>query len=152
MVSFSRPPEDYSRDTHGPKPGTFSFLGFTHYWGKTRKGRYTIKWKTDTRRLSRSVKTFRQGCRSNRHKPLEEQYRILSSKLRGYFQYYGIPFNSDALWRVYFEVNRAWRFWLNRRGGRKQLKWDVFLQLVKTFSLPRPKIVHGWDKMGNTAK
>ena len=55
MISFRRPPRDYTRQTHGPKPGTFSFLGFTHYWGKTKKGWYTIKWKTDGRRLSRSV-------------------------------------------------------------------------------------------------
>ena len=40
--------------THGPKPGTFSFLGFTHYWGKTWKGGYTIKRKTETKRMIRT--------------------------------------------------------------------------------------------------
>jgi RNA-directed DNA polymerase len=149
MISFHRPPRNYSRKTHGPKPGTFRFLGFTHYWGRTKKGWYTIKWKTDSRRLSRSVGTFWQWCRRNRHLPVEDQHKMLRAKLRGYYQYYGIPFNTAALRQVYFQVTRAWRYWLNRRGGRKQLDWPTFQRLMSEFKLPTPRIVHGWDKMGN---
>ncbi len=106
-------------------------------------------WKTDSRRLRRSVSTFWQWCRSNRHLPVEEQYKLLCAKLRGNYQYYGIPFNTDALRQVYFQVTRAWRYWLNRRGGRKKLDWPTFQRLMSTFKLPLPRIVHGWDKMGN---
>jgi hypothetical protein len=149
MISFRRPPRNYSRQTHGPKPGTFCFLGFTHYWGRTRKGWYTIKWKTDGRRLRRSVSAFWQWCRRNRHLPVEDQYKLLSAKLRGYYQYYGLPFNTEALRQVYFQVTHAWRYWLNRRGGRKKLDWPTFQRLMSQFHLPLPRIVHGWDKMGN---
>ena len=148
MVSFRRPPRDYSRRTHGPKPGTFSFLGFTHYWGRTRRGWYTIQWKTDRRRLSRSVSTFWQWCRDHRHFLVEKQYETLCAKLRGYYQYYGIPFNTGSLSLVHFKVMRAWRYWLNRRGGRKKLTWATYRRLLSEFQLPRPRIVHGWDKMG----
>jgi RNA-directed DNA polymerase len=147
MISFRRPPRNYTRQTHGPKPGTFSFLGFTHYWGKTKKGWYTIKWKTDRRRLSRSVTTFWQWCRDHRHWSVETQYQILCAKLRGYNQYYGIPFNTAALELVYFKVTRAWRYWLNRRGGRKKLDWKTYQRLISKFTLPRPRIVHGWNQM-----
>ena len=149
MISFRRPPRGYSRRTHGPKPGTFSFLGFTHYWGKTKKGWYAIKWKTDRRRLNRSVCTFWQWCRDHRHFSVEQQYNTLCAKLRGYYQYYGIPFNSESLGLVYFKVVRAWRYWLNRRGGRKKLKWSTYKRLMSEFELPRPRIVHGWDKLGS---
>jgi group II intron reverse transcriptase/maturase len=149
MISFRRPPRNYSRQTHGPKPGTFCFLGFTHYWGRTRKGWYTIKWKTDGRRLRRSVSALWQWCRRNRHLPVEDQYKLLSAKLRGYYQYYGLPFNTEALRQVYFQVTHAWRYWLNRRGGRKKLDWPTFQRLMSQFHLPLPRIVHGWDKMGN---
>jgi group II intron reverse transcriptase/maturase len=148
LISFRRPPRGYSRRTHGPKPGTFSFLGLTHYWGKTKKGWYTIKWRTDRRRLSRSTSTFWQWCRNHRHFSVEDQHKALCAKLRGYYQYYGVPFNSAALELVYFKVTRAWRYWLNRRGGRKKLKWSTFQRLMSEFQLPRPRIVHGWDKMG----
>ena len=83
MISFRRPPKGYSRRTHGPKPGTFSFLGFTHYWGKTKKGWYTIKWKTDRQRLSRSVVSFWHWCRDHRHMSVEDQHKALCAKLRG---------------------------------------------------------------------
>jgi len=149
MISFRRPPKGYSRRTHGPKPGTFSFLGFTHYWGKTKKGWYTIKWKTDCRRLRRCVSSFWQWCRAHRHRPVEEQYKTLCAKLRGYYQYYGIPFNTESLGLVHFKVTRAWRYWLNRRGGRKKLDWPTYQRLLSEFVLPRPRIVHGWDKMGS---
>jgi group II intron reverse transcriptase/maturase len=149
QISFRRPPRNYSRRRHGAKPGTFSFLGFTHYWGKTRKGWYTIKWRTDHRRLNRCVIAFWQWCRAHRHFSVETQYKALCAKLRGYYQYYGIPFNSAALELVYFKVTRGWRYWLNRRGGRKKLRWTTYQRLISQFELPRPRIVHGWDKMGS---
>jgi group II intron reverse transcriptase/maturase len=147
MVRFVRPARDYTRQTHGPKPGTFSFLGFTHYWGKTKKGGYAIKWRTDRRRLSRSVSAFWQWCRNHRHFSVETQYQTLYAKLRGYYQYYGIPFNTAALELLYFKVTRMWRYWLNRRGGRKKLTWTTYQRLISKFKLPRPKIVHGWNEM-----
>ena len=100
-------------------------------------------------RLRLSVSTFWQWCRSNRPLPVEDQYKKLCAKLRGYYQYHGIPFNSEALRQVYFQVTRAWRYWLNRRGGRKKLDWPTFQRLMATFKLPLHRIVHGWDKMGN---
>ena len=147
MISFGRPPRE-PRDPRGPKPGTFSFLGFTHYWGKTRKGWYAIKWKTDSRRLAGSIRSFWHWCRDHRHLPLENQHRTLSAKLRGYYQYYGIPFNTKSLNTLNFRVTRAWRYWLNRRGGRHKLTWKTFYRLLKGFPLPHARIVHGWDKLG----
>jgi hypothetical protein len=64
-------------------------------------------------------------------------------------QYYGIPFNTEPLGLVHFKVTRAWRYWLNRRGGRKKLDWPTYKRLLSEFVLPSPRIVHGWDKMGS---
>jgi len=41
---------------------TFDFLGFTHYWGKTRRGYYTIKRKTIGKRLRQQGKS---SCKDN---------------------------------------------------------------------------------------
>jgi group II intron reverse transcriptase/maturase len=144
LVDFRRPRWGYDPQKHGPKPDTFSFLGFTIYWGKTWKGGYTIKRKTETKRMIRSVRNFWQWCRDNRHRPLEEQYAVLSAKLRGYYQYYGVRCNSRCLEWVFDRLKRAWRYWLNRRGGRKKLSWSTLQRLLKAFSLPRPKIVQSW--------
>ena len=92
LVDFGRP----QRPSSGRKPGTFSFLGFVHYWGKTWRGGYTIKRKTEGKRLRRTLGAFWRWCRDNRHRPLQEQYAILCAKLRGYYQYYGIRCNSPV--------------------------------------------------------
>ena len=139
LVDFRRP----QRPTSGGKPGTFSFLGFVHYWGKTWRGGYTIKRKTEGKRLRRTLGEFWRWCRDNRHRPLQEQYATLCAKLRGYYQYYGVRCNSPCLDLVYYAAMRAWRYWLNRRGGRK-MTWRAFGRMMAAYPLPQPKIVKGW--------
>jgi len=58
-------------------------------------------------------------------------------------QYYGVRCNSQCLNLVFYTVERAWRYWLNRRGGRK-LTWQAFGKLLAKFTLPRPKIMQPW--------
>jgi RNA-directed DNA polymerase len=93
LVACGRP----QRPPSGGKPGTFRFLGFVHYWGKTWRGGYTIKRKTEGKRLRRTLGEFWRWCRDNRHRPLQEQYATLCAKLRGYYQYYGVRCNSPCL-------------------------------------------------------
>ena len=139
LVDFGRP----KRPTSGGKPGIFSFLGFVHYWGKTWRGGYTIKRQTEGKRLRRTLGEFWRWCRDNRHRPHQEQYGTLCAKLRGYYQYYGVRCNSPCLDLVYYAATRAWRYWLNRRGGR-QMTWRACGRRMAAYVLPRPKIVKGW--------
>ena len=139
-VNFRRPRWGYNRKKHGPKPGTFDFLGFTIYWGKTWNGGYTIKRKTAKKRMFRAVRNLWEWCRANRHRPLEDQYQVLYAKLRGHYQYYGLRCNSRCLEWVYEQLKRMWRYWLNRRGGRKKLTWAKYARLLERFPLPRPRI------------
>lgn len=130
------------------KPGraerraTFDFLGFTHYWGRSRGGHWIVKRKTSRKRLRRTLKQYWQWCREHRHLRFKEQHRKLSMKLRGYYQYYGIRGNYKMLEVLYEEVERAWRYWLSRRGGKHGMSWERYEQLRRLFPLPRPRIVH----------
>src|SRR5256885_12783977 len=100
-----------------PKPGTFDFLGFTHYWGKSRKGQWVIRRKTSRKRFGRSLKRVSQWCRENLHEPLREQVESLGRKLKGHFGYYGITGNAQALRRYRWDVIRVWREGGGRPGG-----------------------------------
>jgi hypothetical protein len=80
LVDFGRP----QRASAERQPGTFSFRGFVHYWGKTWRGSSTIKRKTEGKRLRRRLGEFWRWCRDNRHRSLQEQYALLCAKLRGY--------------------------------------------------------------------
>jgi group II intron reverse transcriptase/maturase len=81
LLPFARP-ETVGPDGKGPdEPGTFDFLGFTHYWGKSRKGHWVIKRKTAAKRLRRTLKALGHWCRINRHRGMFDQFRELARKL-----------------------------------------------------------------------
>jgi group II intron reverse transcriptase/maturase len=86
------------------KPETFDFLGFTHYWGKTRRGGYAVTRKTANHKYRGALKGFEQWCKHNRHKALAWQHRRICEKLKGYCAYYGISGNSMMLAKLRYEV------------------------------------------------
>jgi RNA-directed DNA polymerase len=133
----------FTRERHDDDDsGTFDFLGFTHYWGTSRKGRAVIKRKTAGKRLRRSLKRIAQWCRAHRHDRLREQHRALSSKVRGHYGYYGITGNARWLARYHHAVKRIWQRWLSRRSQRATIGWRRFGQLLKVYPLPKPVVVH----------
>ena len=121
---------------------SFDFLGFTHYWGKSRTGRWTIKRKTGKDRFTRALKRISKWCRRNRHLPVRIQQAGLARKLLGHNQYYGITGNFQALWRFCEAVHKTWRKWLNRRSQRAGMHWDRFQRLLSFYPLPRPRLAH----------
>ncbi len=137
LLDFRKPSRD---DTGGNN--TFDFLGFTHYWSKSRKGNWIIKRKTASKKVRKTIQALRDWCRRNRHLDLNEQYRILCSKLRGHFQYFGIRCNMRAMEAVLYHAIRNWKFWLNRRSRKKAINWEKFSKLLEQIPLPKPRIVH----------
>jgi RNA-directed DNA polymerase len=136
LVHFQRP----YQSGKGPKMGSFDFLGMTFYWGKSRKGRWSLKRKTAKGRLSRALRSINQWLRRVRHLPVREQARFLGLKLRGHFLYYGIRGNSKSLNRFRYETYRLWFKWLNRRSQRRSMTWEVFNLLCKRHRLPPARI------------
>lgn len=144
LVAFHHPFK--KRDgRNGPppsRPGTFDLLGFTHYWGKTRQGGWTVKRKTMSKRLTRAVRSIAAWCRKNRHLPIRKQHAKLSQKVRGHYAYYGVTHNARALTNFLDAVQRAWRKWLDRRNSRREMVWERFQRLLERYPLPAVKIVH----------
>jgi RNA-directed DNA polymerase len=138
LVQFSRPGKGSSKGS-----GTFDFLSFTHYWGKTLKGGWSIKRKTKAKRLRQAMVKIEDWCKSHKHQPIREQYQKLCSKLRGHYQYYGIRGNYKMLEVFYEHTRRVWKYWLGRRSNGGYTSWEVFENRIgKYFPLPKPRIVH----------
>jgi group II intron reverse transcriptase/maturase len=136
LIRFGRPP----KKAKGPeKSGTFDFLGFTFYWGRSRSGYPVIKKKTARKRLNRYLKMTWNWCKENRHDPIREQYRTLCAKLRGYYQYFGVRSNYKAIEAAYEYTEMAWCYWLSRRSHKGKVLYET---LRETFPLPKPGIVH----------
>ena len=142
LVEFRRPDR---RPPGGPggdgdRPGTFDLLGFTHYWGLSRKGKWVVKRKTARDRFSRSLKRAAVWCRQNRHRPVREQWQALTRKLRGHFGYFGITGNYEGIQRFREGVVRVWCKWLGRRSNRSRMAWDRMKRLLEVYPLPPPRI------------
>jgi group II intron reverse transcriptase/maturase len=135
LVEFVRP----RRDGNGTKPGSFDFLGFTHHWGRSRRGYQVLKRKTAKGRFSRGLKAINRWARRARHLPIAKQAAILGAKLRGHFNYYGLRGNSSAISRFAHEVRRLWKKWLSRRSQRG-LTWEKFNRLLQRYPLPPARI------------
>ena len=124
---------------------SFDFLGFTHYLGKSRKGKVVLKRKTSSKKLSQSLQKFKVWLKSNRHKKLKELISEVNVRLRGHYSYYGITFNIGGLMSYYEQVKRILQKWLNRRGGKPVWNWERFNVLIDEWMpLLRPKLYHSY--------
>jgi RNA-directed DNA polymerase len=125
-------------------PQTFDFLGFTHYWAKSRTGKWLVHRKTAKDRFRRTVSNIEAYCKRWRHLPLAMQQRTLARMLNGHYAYFGITNNAVALVRIHTEAERAWRKWLNRRSQRARMNWERFKRVKERYPLPRARVVHSF--------
>jgi group II intron reverse transcriptase/maturase len=121
---------------------SFDLLGFTHLWGKSRRGAWVIRQQTAKKRFARALRTIKEWCRRHRHEPLDEQHRALSRKVRGHYAYFGITGNSRAIATFRYRVECIWIKWLGRRSQRDRMTWDRATALVARFPLPPARLVH----------
>ncbi|MCA1707270.1 MAG: group II intron reverse transcriptase/maturase [Actinobacteria bacterium] len=124
------------------KPQTFDFLGFTHYWGKTRNGGYAVTRQTKGKKFRAALANIGEWCKEHRHESMEQQHRKLSEKVRGHMAYYGIRGNYPALARFRHEAQRLWHYWLQRRSRERTGGEGLWKLLDERFRLPLARIVH----------
>ena len=126
---------------------TFDFLGFTHYMGKSRKGRRILKRKTSSKKLNASLKRMSEWIKLNRHKlSMPVLIADLNQKLRGHYAYYGVTFNIRRLNSYYYRTRRLLYKWLNHRGGKRVWSWEKIAKLVEEWiPLEKPRIYHSYQ-------
>jgi group II intron reverse transcriptase/maturase len=138
LVRFERPRRhDHPRPPD--RPGTFDFLGLTHYWGRSRQGNWVVQRKTSAPRFQRAVRTLAAWLKRNRHLPVPVQQRMLRRALEGHYGYYGVTGNHRSLSRFAYCVKVAWQKWLNRRSQRGMTKAEFFRGLLSRHPLPEPR-------------
>jgi RNA-directed DNA polymerase len=152
LVEFRRPDKRPPPGTSswGPPEGdapsseTFDLLGFTHFWGKSRHGKWIVKRSTAKDRFRRALARVAEWCRKHLHDNVRDQQQALASRLRGHYGYFGLTGNSRALSRFWHEVKGTWRKWLNRRSQRAGMTWERMQRLLKRYPLPPPRIARPW--------
>ena len=139
LIEFGRYAEERC-GKKGRKPGTFTFLGFTHYCSHGRNGKFRVKRKTSRKKFTKKCKEIRHLIREMRVYPIKAIIKKLNQILVGYYHYYGITDNFQSIGKFRREVVKSLFKWLNRRSQRKSYSWEGFNEMLKVYPLAKPKI------------
>lgn len=140
VLSFGRYERENAQRQHR-KAHTFDFLGFTHYCGKSRKGKFIVGRKTSRTKFRRTCRELNAWLKAVRNAvKTKEWWPIFAAKLRGHYQYYGVSGNMASLRRYYAVGLRLALKWLNRRSQRKRFYWKGFIEYLTRYPLPKPRI------------
>ncbi len=125
---------ELAKDNHN----SFSFLGFTFYWGKKNK-RKVLKVSTQKEKLIRAIREFEVWIKVNRSNyKLKEIWALAKSKIIGHVNYYGYYCNALKINHFYREAIKSLFKWLNRRSQRNSYSREGFTERLKNFPLMTP--------------
>ena len=133
-------------------PGTFDFLGFTHYCGTSRAGKFKLKRRTAKKKFKAKVRDLKTWFRSHLTTPLAEVWKTLNAKLRGHYQYYRINDNWPSLMKYRGMARRLAFRWLNRRSQAKSKNWSEFYTYIDRHGLASPQRLTDLIAMARVAR
>jgi RNA-directed DNA polymerase len=124
------------------KPETFTFLGFTHYCGTTRKGTFTIKRRSAAKRMRAKLQEVKIRLQRLQHAPVAHVGKWLRAVVQGWFNYHAVPGNSPCLDQFRTQIGRLWLSVLRRRSQRGRVwRWERMSRLLRRW-LPPARILH----------
>jgi RNA-directed DNA polymerase len=142
LLQFGR----YSRvdaRRRGEKPEEFTFLGFTHYMGTTRKGYAKVKRRTSRKKLQAGLRNLSDWLQKNRAIYRTGDLLCLArSIIAGHLRYYGITDNGRGVSSYLYHATRLVFKWVNRRSQRKSYCWEGFRAVLRHLAWPTAKIYH----------
>ena len=141
IVEFGRFADERTKKRGGGKPGTFNFLGFTHYCTKSRKGGFKVGRVTERRKLTGRVKELGRWLKGVRNAvKLETWWRMLKSKMLGHYRYFGVSENSRGIRNYCYLVKRLAFKWINRCSQRKSMNWLGFERYCQRHGFPPARL------------
>ncbi len=121
--------------------GAFEFLGFEFRWVTRRTGKPGVQRRTSPKKLRASVAAFTDWIKRSRNQRISVIMGVLTRKLRGYYNYYGVQGNAERLVMFAEQSKRILFKWLNRRSHRRSYTWEGFTALLAQFNVPTPRIM-----------
>jgi len=123
------------------KPATFDFLGFTHYCGTTKAGKFRVGRKTKRKSATAKLAVLKEQLRRRMHDSVPETGAWLGRVLSGHYRYYGVPGNSAAMAFFRDRLTVLWRLALRRRSQTGEVPWSRMNRFARRW-LPLPTIQH----------
>lgn len=140
IIPFGRFAEKYEKQKGNSKPATFDFLGFTHYCGKSKQGKFRVKRKSRRKKVQGKLKESKEWLKKNRNKDIHMIMDRFRRSLIGYYNYYCITDNTQNVSNFKDKIENLLFKWLNRRSQRKSFTWDKFRLFLDKYPLPSPRI------------
>ncbi len=139
-IEFGRFARD-NANRRGGKPGEFTFLGFTHYCGKTRDGHFKVKRRTSRKKTNQSLHKFADWARRARGVLRKgEMLRQAVNRVNGHLNYYAVTDNAKSCTTFMHHAKRTLFKWLNRKSQRRAYTWPQYAQALEWAGWPRMKI------------
>ena len=122
----------------GERTAVFDFLGFTHYCGTSRAGRFKLKWRSSKKRFRAKVRAMREWLRSSLCMPLAMLWQAVNRRLKGHYAYYHVSDNWAGVAEFRRRTMKALFWALNRRSQRRSFSWRAFNAYVDRHGLAVP--------------
>lgn len=118
-------------EKRGERLPTYKFLGFTCYWGKSRKGWWRLKYKSRSDRFAGKLKGLRKHLRENRNQETHQMLKRVKKIVVGWVNYHAISDNQRRVNSFILQSKRSLFSWINRKGGNRKMNWARFGDLLK---------------------
>ena len=134
----------YSKDRMRPgeeQDVSFDFLGFRHFGKRDRHGHFKVVRIPTSKSCRKFLDSTKTWLRIHKHANRRDQQRMLTMKLRGFFQYFGLHDCRPRLELIRLYVVRLWKRTIQQQGQRGKATWRKF-NTLEVFQLPYPKLTH----------
>jgi hypothetical protein len=151
LIRFGRfARRDCQRLSEG-SPKTFDFLGFTHYCGRSRAGKFKLKRRTSTKKFGSKVRERKEWFRRELRQRRSVVWPKLCQKLAGHFQYFHVNDNWEMLMKYREAARRLGLRWLRRRSQTGDVhSWESYQRYLDHHSLPMPQKLTDLIAIGRT--
>jgi RNA-directed DNA polymerase len=122
----------------GERIPTYNFLGFTCYWGKSRKGFWRLKYTSRRDRFTAKLKGLRKYLWRNLNTPdTLGVLKTVARVVRGWINYHAISDNQRRV-SSFRELARGIIFsWFNRRGRKYPINWTTLARVLERVKFPK---------------
>lgn len=130
-------------DLSGKRLLTFNFLGFTCYWGKSRKGFWRLKFTSRKDRFAAKLKGLRDFLRKNLNTTdIRLVLNTVIRVVRGWINYHSISDNQRRIEQFIYQSKWIIYRWFNRKGGHRRLTWEKLNFILKMLNYPSRWKIH----------
>ncbi len=118
---------------------TFDFLGFMHYNGKTRSGKYTVGHKISKKKRKQKHKQITKWIKEHRILKFKEIIEQVNKRVIGIYACYRINGMLEELYKIYHHIIYDLRSSIFMRSQRR-LSTTIFDKILKRTPIARLKI------------